>query len=100
MQLSDMCVPGAARAYIRLFRAASITVLYLGLSCDAPAQSGGSSTSVSGTVKDPTGAVVSDVTVEIKNLVSGFNRATRTNSAGVFAFPNVPFNPYHLTVTA
>jgi len=79
---------------------ASIVILYAGLSFDAPAQSGGSSTSVSGTVMDQTGAVVPDATVEIRNPVSGFIRSTSTNHSGLFNFPNVPFNPYHLTVTA
>jgi len=38
--------------------------------------------------------------VEIHNAVSGFDRTTTTDSKGNFSFPNVPFNPYHLTVTA
>ena len=32
--------------------------------------------------------------------MSGFIRSTPTDSAGEFAFNNVPFNPYHLSVTA
>ena len=66
----------------------------------ARAQSGGSSTSISGTVLDPSGAVVPNATVEIHNAVSGFDRTTTTDSQGNFSFPNVPFNPYHMTVTA
>jgi len=66
----------------------------------AMAQSGGSSASISGTVLDPSGAVVANATVEIHNPVSGFDRATTTDSDGKFNFPNVPFNPYHLTVKA
>jgi len=49
---------------------------------------------------DPTGAVVPSATVEIRNPVSGFVRSTSTNNSGTFNFANVPFNPYHLTVTA
>ena len=64
----------------------------------AKAQSGGSS--ISGSVQDPSGAVVANATVEIHNAVSGFDRTTTTDSKGNFSFPNVPFNPYHLTVTA
>ena len=100
MQRSYICLSATALAYIRFFRAASIVILYAGLSFDASAQSGGSSTSVSGTVMDPTGAVVPDATVEIRNPVSAFSRSSSTNHSGVFNFPNVPFNPYHLTVTA
>jgi hypothetical protein len=66
----------------------------------AYAQSSGSSGSVSGTVLDPTGAVVPNATVEIHNPVSHFDRSTTTDKSGNFSFPNVPFNPYHMTVTA
>ncbi|MFI5096069.1 MAG: carboxypeptidase regulatory-like domain-containing protein, partial [Candidatus Acidiferrales bacterium] len=64
----------------------------------ANAQSGGSS--ISGTVVDPSGAVVANASVEIHNAVSGFDRTTTTDSQGRFSFPNVPFNPYHMTVMA
>lgn len=64
-----------------------------------PAQTAGSS-SISGTVVDSTGAVVPNATVIIRNPVSGFERTTTTDSAGNFSIANVPFNPYHLTVTA
>ena len=57
------------------------------------------STSLSGVVADPSGAVVPGATVEIHNPVSEFNRSTTTDSAGRFSFSNVPFNPYHLSVT-
>jgi hypothetical protein len=66
----------------------------------ANAQSGGTSSGISGTVLDPSGAVVANATVEIHNAVSGFDRTTTTDSSGRFSFPNVPFNPYHMTVTA
>src|SRR5882724_6211419 len=62
------------------------------------AQSTGNSM-VSGTVVDPSGAVVVGATVEMRNPVSGFTRTTTTDVKGNFSFPNVPFNPYHLTVT-
>ena len=62
------------------------------------AQSGGTSASISGTVMDPSGAVVPNATVEIHNPVSGYDRTTTTDSNGKFSFPNIPFNPYHLSV--
>src|SRR5919109_4340636 len=74
-------------------------ILIIGFSTSVYAQSGGNSTSVMGTVKDPTGAVVANATVEIRNPVSAFQRSTSTDSSGRFTIPNVPFNPYHLTVT-
>lgn len=79
--------------------AAFVIIFFFALSLNVNAQSGGSSTSVTGTVLDPTGAVVANATVEMRNPVSGFERATQTDSSGKFAISNVPFNPYHLTVT-
>lgn len=64
------------------------------------AQSTGNSGTVSGTVTDPTGAVIPCATVTIDNPVSEYERATTTDQAGHFQFPNLPFNPYHLTVSS
>jgi len=74
-----------------------ITLFAVGLA--ALAQSGGNSTSVTGTVLDPSGAVVPNAMVEIHNPVSQFSRTTVTDSSGKFSIPNVPFNPYHVSVT-
>jgi hypothetical protein len=74
---------------------AVVVVLSVGI---ANAQSGGSS--ISGTVLDPSAAVVANANVEIHNAVSGYDRTATTDSKGNFSFPNVPFNPYHMTVTA
>jgi hypothetical protein len=56
-------------------------------------------TSLSGTVIDPTGAVVPGATVEIQNPVSQFQRTVTTDANGTFSIDNIPFNPYHMTVT-
>src|SRR5258707_9899779 len=64
----------------------------------AAAQS--SSGTIQGVVKDPSGAVVAGAKVEISNSVSGFRRDTITGSSGDFRFANVPFNPYHMVITA
>src|SRR5258705_6243786 len=63
------------------------------------AQSSGTSTSVTVTVPDTSGAVVPNATVEIRNPVSGFSRSTSTDASGKFSIPNVPFNPYHVSVS-
>ena len=80
--------------------AALVVTSYLTIALCAYAQSGGNSTSVTGTVFDPSGAVVPSATVEIRNPVSGFDRTVTTNASGNFSIPNVPFNPYHLNVTS
>ena len=66
----------------------------------AIAESGGSSGTINGTVLDPSGAVVANANVEIRQAVSGYDRTATTDSKGSFTFVNVPFNPYHMTVTA
>jgi hypothetical protein len=80
--------------------AAFLVGVCFGIALQAHAQSGGSSGSISGTVLDPSGAVVANASVEIHNPVSGYDRSTATDSKGNFNFPNVPFNPYHLSVKA
>ena len=60
----------------------------------------GNSGSIDGAVKDPSGAVIAGANVEISFPVTGYQRQTTTGSDGSFHFANVPFNPYHLTVTA
>src|SRR5260370_34815332 len=60
----------------------------------------GNSGSIDGVVKDPSGGVVVGATVEISFPVTGYQRQTTTGSDGSFDFTNVPFNPYHLVVTA
>ena len=59
----------------------------------------GNAANVAGTVTDPSGAVVAGATVTIHNPVSQYERSTTTDGSGNFSFPNVPFNPYHLSVT-
>ncbi len=79
-----------------------ILFLFLGTFVAAPAGFAqiGNSANVTGTVTDPSGAVVAGATVTIHNPVSQYERSTTTDSSGNFSFPNVPFNPYHLSVTA
>jgi Carboxypeptidase regulatory-like domain/TonB-dependent Receptor Plug Domain len=84
--------------YGKPHRAAFLAISFLTVGLSAFAQSG-SSTSVVGTVLDPSGAVIPNATVEIHNPVSGFERITTTDGSGRFAIPNVPFNPYHLKVS-
>jgi hypothetical protein len=85
------------------FRREFVNVAWLAIFClalgviSASAQTSGSS-SLSGVVADPSGAVVPGATVAIQNPVSQFIRTTKTDATGRFSFPNVPLNPYHLTV--
>jgi hypothetical protein len=87
-------------SYKKSLRAAFSVVFCFALVLHVYAQSGGNSGSISGTVVDPSGAVVPDALVEIHQAVSGYDQTTTTDTKGNFNFPNVPFNPYHMTVSA
>ena len=67
------------------------------LACGA--QTGTTSGTITGTVSDPTGAVLPRATVRIENPVSQYEQSVKTDSAGHFQFANVPYNSYHMTVT-
>jgi hypothetical protein len=84
-------------SYKKSLSAAFVVVLCFTLALRVNAQS--NSGTISGTVLDPSGAVVANAPVEIHNPVSHFERSTTTDNSGKFNFPNVPFNPYHLSVT-
>jgi hypothetical protein len=78
----------------------ALAALFLLIGSLASAQSTSSGGTVRGSVLDPSGAVIKGATVEIQNPVSQYSRATQTNDQGNFEFDNIPFNNYHVTVTA
>lgn len=87
-------------AAIQRIRRALYVCLFLAVfAAVSNAQTGNSST-ITGTVTDPTGAVIPGAIVTIHDPVSGFQSSAITDKTGAFSFPNVPFNPYHLSVTA
>ena len=79
------------------FLVLSLSILFCGTR--VVAQSGNSG-SIEGTVKDPSGASVANAMVEISNPVTGLKRSTVAGPDGTFRFTNLPFNPYHMVVTA
>src|SRR5713101_4730027 len=83
---------------IRLYGFLLLSLSLLLFAAGGRAQS--NSGSMDGVVKDQSGASVPGAKVEITYPVSGFHRETTTDADGAFRFTNVPFNPYHLVVTA
>jgi hypothetical protein len=73
--------------------------VFLGIAAPSYAQMGNSG-SIEGVVQDSTGGVIPNASVEISDPVGGFERQAVTGADGTFRFTNVPFNPYHLAVTA
>ena len=62
--------------------------------------SGGNAGTVRGSVLDPSGAAIAGATVQIENPVSHYNQTAKTDNQGNFAFVNIPYNNYHLSVAA
>ncbi len=85
---------------LKRLRHYSILALVLLFSAAASWAQGGSSGSMEGVVKDSSGAVVAGATAEISYSVSGYSRTTTTGNDGAFRFTNVPFNTYHMIVSA
>ena len=55
---------------------------------------------LSGTVTDPSGAVIPNAQVSIKNTATGITEAQTTNSRGLYAAPNLLAGVYDVTATA
>src|SRR6266481_6082853 len=55
--------------------------------------------SVQGTVVDPTGSSVPDVELRLTNVNTGVTATTRSNDAGLFRYPDLPPGKYRLQTT-
>lgn len=64
------------------------------------AQSQAAAADLSGTVTDPTGAVVSGATVTAKGVGTGISRTTTTNAEGTYTFVSLPPGDYEITAEA
>src|SRR5947209_17184397 len=53
---------------------------------------------ITGTVTDPSGAVVSDATVTATDLATGAIRTTTTSDTGSYTLPELPAAPYSVVV--
>jgi hypothetical protein len=85
----------------RVFRfPAAVLVFVLAFVAQIAGAQNVNSANVTGIVTDPSGAVVAGAAVTLHNPVSGLERTATTDAAGSFTIPNVPFNPYHLSVAA
>ena len=56
--------------------------------------------SISGTVKDPSGSVVSGANVTVMEINTGLSHQTRTDSKGYYTFPVLPVGHYVMDVKA
>jgi hypothetical protein len=58
-----------------------------------------STSSLSGTVMDPTGATVPNATVAARNVGTRVEWTSQTDSAGAYLFPSLPIGTYHIEVS-
>jgi hypothetical protein len=56
--------------------------------------------SISGSVRDPGGAVVANATVIATRAETASSVSTKTNDVGLYSFPNLPIGAYQLTTEA
>src|SRR5215471_7265530 len=76
---------------------ANLLVAVLTLACAANAQT--SRGTVTGTVLDPTGAVIAGASVTLTGVETGVRLSTKSNDAGVYRFDAVDLGTYDLTVS-
>lgn len=81
--------------FSRVFCVIFVSALLAGT---ALAQSGTST--IRGSVKDQTGAIIPGATVNLKNPATGFDRTTTATDNGVFSFASIPPGRYVLEVSA
>jgi hypothetical protein len=74
-----------------------LLLLCLGLASVCPGQG---LTSVSGTVSDPTGAVIPKASVVLTNLATNARRETTTDESGRYSFPQLQPGTYSLSARA
>src|SRR5579884_3154125 len=72
-------------------------ITFLALTCSAQNIVSGE---ITGTVSDPSGAVVPNATVALKSVDTGETQTTKTAAAGSFRFPLLRPGNYQVTATA
>jgi hypothetical protein len=86
----------------RMFGASFVAILTILLCTFAstPATAQVTGATLSGTVTDPSGAVVAGAQVEIKNTGTGIVRTVTTDSAGLYSAPNLIPGVYEVKISA
>src|ERR1700730_10342543 len=81
-------------------RLLALVSLVFGLVRLAPVYAQAVGATLSGTVTDPSGAVVPKAAVSIKNIATGITRANTTDPAGFYSTPNLLPGSYEITASA
>lgn len=83
---------------MRAFRFCCIPLLFLALAMEAGAQ--GSSTSLRGVVRDPSGAMIPGAVLTLKDTATGIEKSTTSGADGSYTFTNLQAGTFDLTATA
>jgi hypothetical protein len=81
-------------------RSVLILIVVLGVQTLSMGQSGSTTSSITGTVTDETGAIIPGVAVKAKNLETNLLREAQSGEDGSFLISQLPPGSYEFTVTA
>ena len=86
---------------IRSLASDLLTLAFLaGVLLPGPARAQNWNSHLEGLITDPSGAVIPQAELTLKNRGSGFSRRTQTNRQGYYSFPLVPVGVYELAIAA
>jgi hypothetical protein len=77
-----------------------LSLVFLATTFFAASEVYGQAGTIQGTVLDPTGAVIQQAAVTLRNALTGYQQTTTTDEHGAFTFTNIPPNPYRLEVSS
>ena len=83
---------------MKLSSLVQVVFICLFFGCLAQAQGVGASGDITGTVTDPSNAVVANATITVTNAERGIKRTDTTDALGVYRFPGVQPGAYSVTV--
>jgi hypothetical protein len=84
----------------RLRSLAILSAFVLALTAFAPALWAQENAVLTGTVTDPSGAVIPNATVVLVDTATGQERQSTSNNAGIYVFANLAHGNYNVTATA